>query len=243
MAWKSANSPISSRSAASNATRCRSGYSYGLERLAMFIKTSTAFTTSTGTACPRTGAAKPMAIFSKPPNGNSRRIISSSPTPPPCCVISRNAEQACAALLEHRPAVPLAAYDQCLKASHLFNLLDARGVISVTERQAYIGRVRALFNLLPTGWPSGRAGPWLSFALELFSEEIPARMQARAATDLKRLVTEKLTAAGLTFDDARACHRPRRLAIAGLPTATPDRKEEKNAAPRSAPPNRPSPAS
>ena len=36
------------------------------------------------------------------------------------------------------------AYDQCIKASHLFNLLDARGVISVTERAAYIGRVRAL---------------------------------------------------------------------------------------------------
>ncbi|MDA1153532.1 MAG: glycine--tRNA ligase subunit alpha [Proteobacteria bacterium] len=36
------------------------------------------------------------------------------------------------------------AYDQCIRASHLFNLLDARGVISVTERQAYIGRVRAL---------------------------------------------------------------------------------------------------
>ena len=36
------------------------------------------------------------------------------------------------------------AYDQCIKASHLFNLLDARGAISVTERQAYIGRVRSL---------------------------------------------------------------------------------------------------
>lgn len=36
------------------------------------------------------------------------------------------------------------AYDQCIKASHIFNLLDARGVISVTERQSYIGRVRAL---------------------------------------------------------------------------------------------------
>jgi glycyl-tRNA synthetase alpha chain len=36
------------------------------------------------------------------------------------------------------------AYDQCIKASHLFNLLDARGVISPTERQAYIARVRAL---------------------------------------------------------------------------------------------------
>jgi len=41
-------------------------------------------------------------------------------------------------------ALPLPAYEQCIKASHLFNLLDARGVISVVERQAYIGRVRAL---------------------------------------------------------------------------------------------------
>ena len=42
--------------------------------------------------------------------------------------------------------IPMAhpAYDQAIKASHIFNLLDARGVISVTERQAYIGRVRAL---------------------------------------------------------------------------------------------------
>ncbi|MEQ9489222.1 MAG: glycine--tRNA ligase subunit alpha [Alphaproteobacteria bacterium] len=53
-----------------------------------------------------------------------------------------DAEKECQALVE--AAVPLPAYDQCLKASHLFNLLDARGVISVTERQAYIGRVRAL---------------------------------------------------------------------------------------------------
>jgi glycyl-tRNA synthetase alpha chain len=55
-----------------------------------------------------------------------------------------DAEVECAALLDGNKALPLPAYDQCLKASHLFNLLDARGVISVTERQAYIGRVRAL---------------------------------------------------------------------------------------------------
>ena len=40
------------------------------------------------------------------------------------------------------PRLALPAYDQCIKASHLFNLLDARGVISVTERASYIGRVR-----------------------------------------------------------------------------------------------------
>jgi glycyl-tRNA synthetase alpha chain len=55
-----------------------------------------------------------------------------------------DAEVECASLLDGNKALPLPAYDQCLKASHLFNLLDARGVISVTERQAYIGRVRAL---------------------------------------------------------------------------------------------------
>jgi glycyl-tRNA synthetase alpha chain len=46
-----------------------------------------------------------------------------------------------------RIVMALPAYDQCIKASHLFNLLDARGVISVTERQAYIGRVRALTKM------------------------------------------------------------------------------------------------
>jgi len=55
-----------------------------------------------------------------------------------------DAEKECERLLSHEPALPLPAYDQVLKASHRFNLLDARGVISVTERQAYIGRVRTL---------------------------------------------------------------------------------------------------
>jgi glycyl-tRNA synthetase alpha chain len=51
-------------------------------------------------------------------------------------------EQECRRLLERR--LPLPAYDQVLKASHAFNLLDARGAISATERAAYIGRVRKL---------------------------------------------------------------------------------------------------
>ena len=54
----------------------------------------------------------------------------------------KDAETECAVLLNRQLALP--AYDQCMKASHLFNLLDARGVISVSERQAYIGRVRTL---------------------------------------------------------------------------------------------------
>jgi len=50
--------------------------------------------------------------------------------------------------------------------------------------------------------------------LEFFSEEIPARMQARAADDLKKLVTDKLVAAGLLYDGAKAFATPRRLALA-----------------------------
>ncbi len=54
-----------------------------------------------------------------------------------------------------RQALALPAYDQCIKASHLFNLLDARGVISVTERAAYIGRVRTLAKGCCEGWLAG----------------------------------------------------------------------------------------
>ncbi|MFV2035925.1 MAG: glycine--tRNA ligase subunit beta, partial [Halocynthiibacter sp.] len=49
--------------------------------------------------------------------------------------------------------------------------------------------------------------------IELFSEEIPARMQARAAEDLKRLVTNGLVGAGLTYASAGAYSTPRRLAL------------------------------
>src|SRR5215468_8216032 len=65
--------------------------------------------------------------------------------------------------------------------------------------------------------------------LELFSEEIPARMQARAAEDLRKLVTDRLVAAGLVYEGAKAFVTPRRLALAvqGLPARQPDVKEEK----------------
>ena len=61
-----------------------------------------------------------------------------------------DAEKECAALLDAGLSLP--AYDQCLKASHCFNLLDARGVISVTERQAYILRVRELAKGSAAAW-------------------------------------------------------------------------------------------
>lgn len=66
-----------------------------------------------------------------------------------------DAEDECNALLEKQ--LPLPAYDFCLKASHLLNLLDARGVIGVTERAAYIGRVRSLAKGCAEGWLKSQA--------------------------------------------------------------------------------------
>lgn len=67
-----------------------------------------------------------------------------------------DAEKECNALLAEGLALP--AYDQCIKASHRFNLLDARGVIGVTERAAYIGRVRALAKRCCEVWLKPRPG-------------------------------------------------------------------------------------
>jgi len=64
---------------------------------------------------------------------------------------------------------------------------------------------------------------------ELFSEEIPARMQTKAADDLRRMVTDKLVAEGLVYEGAKAFATPRRLALTvhGLPARQPDLKEER----------------
>ena len=76
----------------------------------------------------------------------------------------KEAEAACARLVDAK--LPLPAYDQAIRASHLFNLLDARGVISVAERQAFILRVRALAKACCAAWlesPQGR-GPGAGLA-------------------------------------------------------------------------------
>jgi len=79
----------------------------------------------------------------------------------------QDAEAECGRLVEagwsaegaaRRHLLALPAYDQCIKASHLFNLLDARGVISVTERQSYILRVRTLARACGEAWLATEAG-------------------------------------------------------------------------------------
>lgn len=74
-----------------------------------------------------------------------------------------DAERECKALLAagdkgNRHLLALPAYDQCIKASHRFNLLDARGAISVTERQSYILRVRELAKACGEAWVRTEAG-------------------------------------------------------------------------------------
>jgi glycyl-tRNA synthetase alpha chain len=59
---------------------------------------------------------------------------------------------------KERHLMALPAYDQCIKASHVFNLLDARGVISVTERQSYILRVRELAKACGAAWLATAGG-------------------------------------------------------------------------------------
>jgi glycyl-tRNA synthetase alpha chain len=72
----------------------------------------------------------------------------------------QDAEKQCRELLSGDRKLALPAYDQCIKASHAFNLLQARGVISVTERAAYIGRVRALAQACCAAWLESPQGAY-----------------------------------------------------------------------------------
>ena len=125
---------------------------YGLERLAMYVQgVESVFDLDYNGS--RGADASPTARSSGAPNESSPPTISSSPTLPGSSLHFTDAEEECRRLVDHRLALP--AYDQCLKASHLFNLLDARGAISVTERAAYILRVRALAKACCETWLAG----------------------------------------------------------------------------------------
>ncbi len=123
---------------------------YGLERLAMYVQDVERVYdldfNGAGVTLRRRVPARRAGI--QPPQFRGGRHRDADPA-----LRRRRAE--CAALLAE--ALPLPAYDQCIKASHLFNLLDARGVISVTERAAYIGRVRTLAKGCCEGWLAGES--------------------------------------------------------------------------------------
>jgi len=136
---------------------------YGLERLAMYVQGVESIFDLDFNGAPGAGRITYGDVFKRAEREFSAYNFERANTE----MLFRHfadAESECKALLHvdegsaNRPALPLPAYDQCLKASHLFNLLDARGVISVTERAAYIGRVRALAKGCCDAWLAGASG-------------------------------------------------------------------------------------
>ena len=175
---------------------------YGLERLAMYVQgVENVYDLDFN------GAGRhATATSSCRPSGNTRRSISRSPTRTSCSRHFADAEQP----LPRDPGarLPLPAYDQCLKASHLFNLLDARGVISVTERAAYIGRVRALAKACAEAWlaaprpsrPKAAADGGAAARAALRGDPGPHAGPALREELATRYVGDALTGAGLGFD-------------------------------------------
>jgi len=135
---------------------------YGLERLAMYVQGvdrvfDLNFNGRTDGKCIRYGD-----VFLQAEQEYSRYNFEYADT----AILQqhfRDAEQECWSLLEKgkvgdRHSMALPAYDQAIKASHVFNLLDARGVISVTERQSYILRVRELAKACCGAWLATEGG-------------------------------------------------------------------------------------
>jgi glycyl-tRNA synthetase alpha chain len=129
---------------------------YGLERLAMYVQGVENIFDLDWDGVPKDQGGKSYGdVFLQ----NEREFSAYNFEQADTAVLFRqfqDAENACNHLLNLEPALSLPAYDQCMKASHLFNLLDARGVISVTERQAYIARVRALAKGCCEAWLASR---------------------------------------------------------------------------------------
>ena len=82
-------------------------------------------------------------------------------------------------LMQEKLALP--AYEQVLKAAHSFNLLDARGAISVTERAAYIGRIRNLARIVAQSYLDSRARLGFPMATRAHAEEVIAQIEKKAA--------------------------------------------------------------
>ena len=128
-------------------------YTYGLERLAMYVQGVESVYDLDFNGAPGAARVSYGDVFLQSEREFSAYNFERADTE----LLFRHfqdAERECGSLLGAALALP--AYDQCVKASHLFNLLDARGVISVTERQAYIARVRALAKACCEAWLKSR---------------------------------------------------------------------------------------
>jgi len=128
-------------------------YTYGLERLAMYVQGVESVYDLDFNGAPAAARVSYGDVFLESEREFSAYNFERADTE----LLFRHfqdAERECGSLLGAALALP--AYDQCVKASHLFNLLDARGVISVTERQAYIARVRTLAKACCEAWLKSR---------------------------------------------------------------------------------------
>jgi glycyl-tRNA synthetase len=130
------------------------------------------------------------------------------------------------------------AYDFVIKASHAFNMLDAKGVISVSERASYIGRIREIAKIVAEGYLASREklgfpllkahaetpqpptldipvpkAPSETFLLEIGVEELPAAFLPNAILALGKAMENLLAKEGLSHGDIRAFGAPRRLAV------------------------------
>ncbi len=125
---------------------------YGMERLAMFVQgVDNIFALDWNGLAPDAGGMTYADVYLQAEQEFSVYNFELADT----AVLFRHfqdAEKECKALLDRKQPLTLPAYDQCMKASHLFNLLDARGVVSATERQSYIARVRVLAKGCCEGW-------------------------------------------------------------------------------------------
>ena len=135
---------------------------YGLERLAMYVQGVENVYELNFNGREGAGKVSYGDVFLQAEQEYSRYNFEYADT----AMIMRHfddAERECRHLLEmgnrdNRHEMALPAYDQCIKASHAFNLLDARGVIAVTERQSYILRVRELAKACGAAWLTAGGG-------------------------------------------------------------------------------------
>jgi len=175
---------------------------YGLERLAMYLQGvdnvyNLVWTDTSGSAPGRSQAGPPPAGGSSPQSGElggGRLTYGDVYLQNEIEQSTYNFEhsdvefllQAFAAhekqakyLMEQQLALP--AYEQVLKAGHTFNLLDARGAISVTERAAYIGRIRNISRSVAQSYLESRARLGFPMAPKAWADEVVAQLDKKAA--------------------------------------------------------------
>ena len=122
----------------------------------------------------------------------------------------------------------LPAYDWCLKASHAFNVLDARGAISVSQRAAMILSIRKLACAVAAAYVApnrNRSRPVAEFLLEIGCEEIPASWLADLEKQFARGVSKALQGAGLGPSELVSAATPRRLVVGAQVAARQEDRE------------------